>query len=76
MDLADNLGKILEHSDGSDSEAEKTKKTERERKKGRQAVRAKTARLQSAIIAKHNEKLTSEIATVLIGRSRTSNYFQ
>ena len=67
VELADNLGKILDHSDSNDSEDEKDKKKEK-KKAGKQAgnaVRAKTARLQSALIRRHNEKLQSEISTVL-----------
>ena len=68
VELADNLGKILDHSDSNDSEDEKEKK--KAGKQGGNAVRAKTARLQSAIIARHNEKLQSEISTVLNSTKR------
>ena len=66
MELADNLGQILDHSD-SDDEKDKDRGKEMKKKGGKQdgnAVRAKTARLQSAIIAKHNKKLQSDISTV------------
>ena len=72
VELADNLGKILDHSDSNDSEDAKDKKKEKKKagKQGGNAVRAKTARLQSAIIARHNEKLQSEISTVLNSSKR------
>ena len=68
VEMAGNLGKILDHSGSDDSDNEKHTREEK-KKAGKEAgnnVRAKSARLQSAIIAKHNKKLQSEISTVHI----------
>ena len=70
MELADNLGQILDHSD-SDDEKDKGRKDMKKKggKQAENAIRAKSARLQSVIIAKHNKKLQSDISTVHLKES-------